>query len=395
MKKLTCMLLAGILVLQPVMNVQASAIQDAKEKKEEAQSDLNSVTNSIDAIESSKEEAKAAIETWDAKLVDVLVSIDLIKTDLENKQTELDTCRVDLDAAKATEAKQYEDMKKRIRFMYENGDTTLISVLLESESITDLLNKAEYVDKIYESDRELLTKYQEAKDKVQALETQLEADKADLESLENEQKAEKDNYETLIAEKKDEVDDFDAKLATAKEKAASLQSEIQAQTDAIRAEEQRQAQAAAAAAAASSSNSNQSTSNNSNSNSSSSNNSSNTTAPTGSGTGSAVVAYACQFIGNSYVWGGTSLTDGADCSGFTQSVFANFGVSLPRTSGEQRGAGVEVSYADAQPGDLICYSGHVAIYMGGGQIVHAANSAIGITTGNATYRTILSVRRVI
>ncbi|MDD7453259.1 MAG: NlpC/P60 family protein [Blautia obeum] len=113
-----------------------------------------------------------------------------------------------------------------------------------------------------------------------------------------------------------------------------------------------------------------------------------------SGSGSSIVDYATQFVGNPYVWGGTSLTSGADCSGFTQSVYAQFGYSLPRTSYEQQNWGTEVSYADAQPGDLICYGGHVAIYMGNGQIVHASNSRDGIKISNdATYRTILSVRR--
>ena len=118
-----------------------------------------------------------------------------------------------------------------------------------------------------------------------------------------------------------------------------------------------------------------------------------------SGAGSSVVDYATQFVGNPYVWGGTSLTNGADCSGFVQSVYASFGVSLPRTSYDQMNAGYEVSYSEAQPGDLICYGGHVAIYMGNGQIVHASNSAPypagGIKiSNNAAYRTILSVRRV-
>ena len=108
----------------------------------------------------------------------------------------------------------------------------------------------------------------------------------------------------------------------------------------------------------------------------------------------AVADFAVQFVGNPYVWGGTSLTGGADCSGFTQSVYAQFGYSLPRTSYEQQNWGTEVSYADAQPGDLICYGGHVAIYMGNGQIVHASNSRDGIKiSNNAAYRTILSVRR--
>ncbi len=112
-------------------------------------------------------------------------------------------------------------------------------------------------------------------------------------------------------------------------------------------------------------------------------------------TGSDVIAYATQFIGNPYVWGGTSLTNGADCSGFVMSVYAHFGYSLPRTSYAQEGCGRGVSYSEAQPGDIICYSGHVALYMGGGMIVGAQSSRSGITTQNATYRTIIAVRRII
>ena len=124
--------------------------------------------------------------------------------------------------------------------------------------------------------------------------------------------------------------------------------------------------------------------------------SSSSSSSSGSGSGSSVVDYATQFVGNPYVWGGTSLTNGADCSGFVQSVYQNFGVSLPRTSYEQQNAGTEVSYSDAQPGDLICYGGHVAIYMGDGKIVHASNAKDGIKISNdATYRTILSVRRLV
>lgn len=110
--------------------------------------------------------------------------------------------------------------------------------------------------------------------------------------------------------------------------------------------------------------------------------------------GQEVIDYACQFIGNPYVWGGTSLTDGADCSGFVQSVYAHFGISLPRTSYEQRSAGYEVSYEDAQPGDLILYEGHVGLYIGNDQIVNAMNEAQGIGISSATYTNIVAVRRI-
>lgn len=113
------------------------------------------------------------------------------------------------------------------------------------------------------------------------------------------------------------------------------------------------------------------------------------------GNGQVVVDYAMQFVGNPYVWGGTSLTNGADCSGFVQSVYANFGVSMPRTSSAMRSAGTEVSYSEAVPGDVICYEGHVGIYIGNGQIVNAIDEAHGIGVSSATYTNIITVRRLL
>lgn len=115
----------------------------------------------------------------------------------------------------------------------------------------------------------------------------------------------------------------------------------------------------------------------------------------GSEMGVAVAEYALQFVGNPYVYGGTSLTNGADCSGFVMSVYANFGVSLPHSSASDRSQGYAVDgLENAQPGDLICYSGHVALYIGDGQIVHASNSKTGIIVSDASYRKILAIRRI-
>lgn len=115
----------------------------------------------------------------------------------------------------------------------------------------------------------------------------------------------------------------------------------------------------------------------------------------GSGLGQSVASYACQFVGNPYVYGGTSLTNGADCSGFVMSVYANFGVSLPHSSSGDRSVGTAVDgLANAQPGDIICYSGHVAIYIGNGQIVHASTAKTGIKISDVNYRTPLGVRRI-
>lgn len=158
-------------------------------------------------------------------------------------------------------------------------------------------------------------------------------------------------------------------------------------------EEERKAAEEAARQAESSSSSTSSSSNSSSSSSDSG--SSVSDAPSASSNGTAVANYACQFVGNPYVYGGSSLTNGTDCSGFVMSVYAHFGVSLPHSSSALRSVGYGVSTSEMQPGDIVCYSGHVAIYVGNNTIVHASNARDGIKyTSPANYRTILAVRRI-
>ena len=188
----------------------------------------------------------------------------------------------------------------------------------------------------------------------------------------------------MLASKQEEAENYEVEIAKAKQEAAAYKTKIKQQTAQIKKLEEQQRQALLAA-----------NGQNGGKNNAPGFDSSIINKASGSALGKKIATYACQFIGNPYVLGGTSLTNGTDCSGFTQSVYRNFGYSIPRTSTSQRSCGRAVSYAEAQPGDLICYAGHVGIYIGGGMIVHASSAKTGIKVSYATYRSILAVRRVI
>jgi cell wall-associated NlpC family hydrolase len=449
-KRIVCLTLAILMCGSQAVSVMADRESDLREEQAWTSQQLDATYARMSALWDQKQQLESQIESLNSDLVNVMVSIQTLENDIASKEAEIEKTQGDLTKAQNAKDKQYSAMKKRIQYLYEKGgNNAWFQMMLNADNLADLLTRAEYTQQMYEQDRESLQKYARTIEEVQKLEEQYEQEKADFETMKEEYEAQQSNLQYQLDVTRANSADCENEIAYAQQQATEYanlleqqQAEIeQLEAERIAAEEEarRQAEAEAAAAAAAqeaaqngdnsseevqydedgnvvsgssdgssdyeydeygnvidTDNTVDYNSDASSSGSSSDSSSDSSSASSSSGSGSSVVSYATQFVGNPYVWGGTSLTSGADCSGFVQSVYANFGVSLPRTSYEQQNAGYEVSYADAQPGDLICYGGHVAIYMGNGQIVHASNARDGIkVSDNAAYRTITSVRRLV
>ena len=447
-KRIVCLTLAILMCGSQAVSVMADRESDLREEQAWTSQQLDATYARMSALWDQKQQLESQIESLNSDLVNVMVSIQTLENDIASKEAEIEKTQGDLTKAQNAKDKQYGAMKKRIQYLYEKGgNNAWFQMMLNADNLADLLTRAEYTQQMYEQDRESLQKYARTIEEVQKLEDQYEQEKADFETMKEEYEAQQSNLQYQLDVTRANSADCENEIAYAQQQATEYanlleqqQAEIeQLEAERIAAEEEarRQAEAAAAAAAQEAAQNGDNSSEEvqydedgnvvsgssdgssdyeydeygnvidtdntvdynseaSSSDSSADSSSDSSSASSSSGSGSSVVSYATQFVGNPYVWGGTSLTSGADCSGFVQSVYANFGVSLPRTSYEQQNAGYEVSYADAQPGDLICYGGHVAIYMGNGQIVHASNSRDGIkVSDNAAYRTITSVRRLV
>lgn len=363
----------------------------AQNKKSEAEKNLNDVNKKIDNLENKKEEIEGELDTKNEELVNLMVDVGILEKEIDQNEKQLKQVKKDLKTAQKNEKKQYQAMKKRIKFMYERGDSAVISSLLESKSMADMLNRVEYFNEVYDYDRNLLDNYEKTRKQVEDLKAQVEDEKKELETAKDDLKQQQKQLETAMANLRSQQANADTQIANAKSLASEYQKTITEQNKII------QQQQAAAAASRSSGGSSGGSGGTSKPNSNASVPGGNLNPPkTTNVSGSDVVNYAMQFVGKPYVWGGKDPNTGADCSGFTSYVYAHFGISIPSFSGAQRSCGQEVSYANAQAGDLICYAGHVAIYMGGGKIVHAKGTAYGIVgNDNATYKTIITVRRLL
>lgn len=381
----------------------------------------------ISDIEAQQAQVQSELASLDSNLVQVVKQLEDLQTQISDKQQEIASTEQSIKDGQAAADQQYRDMKARMKSMYETGDNnSLLAIMAESGSLAELVSRVEYSNQLYTYDRNLLGSYKATVEEVTALKGSLESEKAELNARQGELKTTQTNLNTMISSKQGEANNLSAQLEEAKALAAK-QAEL---------ERQKQEREAAARLAQIQSqnrtnqtrqrNSDQGNSgsnnggntpqknkgnggnvapqnNNSNKNISQKNNSSGTTTARYSG-GSAIVSYACQFVGHPYVWGGTSLTNGADCSGFVGQVMAHFGLlsqaqanSHGYTSVTLTSVGKAVSESDMQPGDIICYPGHVAIYAGGGVVVEAQNPQAGIRYGrryNQWSGPVIAIRRL-
>lgn len=406
--------------------------------------------NQVEALENQKSEVEAQADSINSQLVSLLVSYKALQQDIENQQVRIGEVGQDLAVAQENEQKQYEDMKLRIKYMYENGDASFAEAILTATSYSDLVNKSEYVEKVHGYDRNKLMEYVQTKEEVANLKTELEGEQADMEVMAQEMSSQQANLESTLTQMRAQIADFDSQLASAQAEADAKVARMQEEQQIAQSKSENQTgnvssanQVGSAAntgttkptggnATPSTGNTTPSTGNTGTTKPSGGNttpstgnittpstgnvstttpstgntgmttkpstgSSSNTSKPGNASAGQKIANKGCEYIGNPYVYGGNSLTNGIDCSGFVQQIHAKYGISTPRNSTSLRYGGKAVAVSDMMPGDVVCYEGHVAIYIGGGQIVHASNSkpypAGGIKTSNAYYRTIVAVRR--
>ncbi|MBP9000986.1 MAG: C40 family peptidase [Lachnospiraceae bacterium] len=385
-KRIIATITSVILILSVPMTVNATKISDIKAERDKTQQELEQANSTLSNLKEEREGIEEEINTLDEELMEVMASISMVEDEIVELEGQIEETEEDLKEAIADEEAQYEAMKKRIQYMYEKGDYSYLELLLECKNMSDLVSKSEYVEELYEYDRKMLIKYQEARQLVEDTKEKLLMEQEELEVSKHELDEEKAGLDELLEEKKAEASDYDAEIAKVKQAATLFKAKIKQQNAQIKKLEEEEAKKAAEEAAKASAGK---------SNSSNVDSSSIISGASGSAKGKDIANFACRYVGNPYVAGGTSLTNGADCSGFTFAIYKEFGISLPRTSTAQRGAGREVSLSDAQPGDIVCYAGHVAIYIGGGRIVHASTPSTGIKYGNVNYKPVITVRRIV
>ena len=373
-----------------VPNVYAKT--EAEKKRDAYKKKLKAKNSDIANIKDSQSDVKDSITAAAAKMKTLLSKQEQLKSDIKDKQNEVEQANKKLEEAKEEEQNQYDAMKLRIQYLYENStDNSIWSAILESNGLSDMLNRIEYATDLYKSDRELMTSYQNAVKKVEDWTRQLADEMDSLLALQDKYQTQQGELKTLMAKLEQQKDAYAQQLAEAQKQAQDYKKTISKQEAIIRAQE-----AAAARANANTYDGGGTGASGGIASDSYLKDPDCNPSQTTDVSGADIVAFAQQFVGNPYVWGGNSLTNGVDCSGFVHQVYAHFGISTPRYSQAFKSVGQPVSYQNIQAGDVVVYPGHVAIYIGNGNIVEAQSTRAGITNSRpVNCHTITAIRRLV
>ena len=362
LKKKSIRTLMAILAVSVFVSTAVYAEPSSKEAQEK-----------VDALKEKKAAKQQEVSSLKSQLTTILAKLDELETALDAKRKEIEQSEADLEEAKLEEKQQYEDMKTRIVYMYEEGTSSAeLEKIMKSQSISDMLSVVEYAQNLHDYDRNKLDELIAIKQKIQELNAQLKAQKAEMEDLQAQYEEQSAALNAMIEEKSAEFADLGDQIQEAAKEVQKAK-EREAAEALARAAAEARARAAAQA---------QTRTNGSSGSGASSGSTTGPNAPVNppvisggaNAHGSTIVAAAYSQLGVPYVWGGTSPGRGLDCSGLTQYCYRCAGISIPRTSGAQLAGGTIVS--NPSPGDICWTPGHVAIYIGNGQMIEAQQTGV-------------------